>query len=122
MAVDILRLWYVRCRIIIKLCLGVCGGVITALWCWQGVDTPAEHRTISPKEQEYFISGRRGNGRKATCTPWKTLFTSAVVWSLILCTISQAFVLVCLTTYLPKFFHEIFDSDISKVRHAGLGI
>lgn len=98
-------------------------GIFGLLWfiAWMLLvsDSPGQHRHISDAEREYItssigVSEETAARRKALGTPWRAIFTSVPVWSLIISHMCANWGLFTLLTTMPTYMKEVLKFDIAS--------
>ncbi|XP_058815348.1 sialin [Topomyia yanbarensis] len=95
-------------------------GGISLLWSiiWFLVvfETPASHPRISAEERNEIESaiGAVGKTRKPTYVPWKSIFTSAPVWAIILTHGASVFGFFTVVNQLPTYMKYILNFNIKE--------
>ncbi|CAJ0578664.1 unnamed protein product, partial [Mesorhabditis spiculigera] len=92
---------------------GAVGALMCILWRWIVRDTPHDCNDISDAEKE-LICGKMTSKQVAKDTPWKTLLTSPLIITLVVCTIGQSVSIITLTTYLPSYFKHVQRMDLTN--------
>lgn len=96
---------------------GIFGTLWYVAWLYFVYDKPASHPRISHEEREYIETslGTTTNKVKAP-TPWKPIFTSKIVWCLVLSQWGGIWGLFTLMTQAPTYLKYIHGLDIKMVR------
>ncbi|GFR88670.1 vesicular glutamate transporter 1 [Elysia marginata] len=95
-------------------------GLISAVWLILFIifvaETPSESRYITEEEKNYIVSSRAnlGAGIQAVKTPWKSILTSRVMWSICCAQVSFAWNYFTFLATLPQYMHEVLKMDIES--------
>ncbi|CAH2005198.1 unnamed protein product [Acanthoscelides obtectus] len=93
-----------------------CAGLIWAcIYALLGHNTPATHPHIT-MEERYFIESSLGygEGKPIARTPWKKIFTSKPVWSILLTQSGQNWGFWLLLTEIPNYMSNIMNFNIKS--------
>ncbi|KAG5861916.1 hypothetical protein JTB14_010573 [Gonioctena quinquepunctata] len=87
-----------------------------ALWVIFGSDSPEKHRSISEKEKSWIVCGIAKNEEETSKipTPWKSIFTSVPVITLIITHMGQNWGFWTLLTEIPSFLQNILNLNIAS--------
>lgn len=95
-------------------------GILAIVWgivfFYFGANSPAEHRSISPKERKYIedslktIGTNDENRSKKLRTPWKEMFTSPPVLALMVAHCSQNWGYWTLLTEMPSYMASVMKN------------
>ncbi|KAF5289891.1 hypothetical protein FQA39_LY14953 [Lamprigera yunnana] len=92
-------------------------GVLGLLWfvCWWIIvsDSPSQDRFITRAELNYIKEslGNQKNSNKVK-HPWKSIFTSMPVWSIVVGHFSENWGFYTLLTQLPKFMKDVLHFEL----------
>ncbi|XP_035826364.1 sialin [Aplysia californica] len=94
-------------------------GLFYLLWvmAWFPVtsDTPAKHKRISAREQNYIeTSIGKSSVAKVLKVPWLSMFRSGPLWAIIIAHFCNNYINYTLLTSLPTFMKESLKFDISQ--------
>lgn len=94
---------------------GILGLVWSIFWFFIGYNTPAVHPKISSEEKKYIESalGTLPNEKRIP-TPWKHIFTSLPMWSLIIAHCGQNWGFWTLLTEMPTYMNNVLGFDFKK--------
>ena len=96
---------------------GSAGVIWTIFWFFFGGDSPSTYEHISAEERE-FIESSLGNNTEeqhsSIATPWKSIFTSLPMISLIVVHSSHNWGFWTLLTEMPSYMKNVLDFDIKK--------
>ncbi|XP_056640310.1 putative inorganic phosphate cotransporter [Diorhabda sublineata] len=92
--------------------LGICWSI---LWIIFGSDSPAKHKSISSDEKQYIESSIvTEKDSPDVPTPWKSIFTSLPMISLIVAHCGQNWGFWTLLTEIPSFMEKILKQNITS--------
>lgn len=96
-------------------------GTVGLLWsiCWFVLvyDSPAQHPRISIEERQEIeskINESLGNTTKPKNVPWRQLFTSLPVWSIVVAHTCSVFGYFTLVNQMPTFMNDVYNVSIKK--------
>ncbi|KAK3748449.1 hypothetical protein QZH41_019368, partial [Actinostola sp. cb2023] len=94
-------------------------GTLGILWfiVWTALvyDKPAEHPRISAEEKEYILKSighSQDSHKKVHSTPWAVIWTSPVVWAIIITHFCNNWGFYTFLTSLPLYFEEVLNFKI----------
>jgi MFS transporter, ACS family, glucarate transporter len=93
---------------------GLIGMVVATLWAWYVTDRPEQHRHVNSAELELLRPREAGSHRKPASNlvrgrpPWRRIFSSTSVWSLLLSYTCRAYTLY--------FFNTSFFTYLVRAR------
>jgi len=94
---------------------GGLGVIWFLLWVWIVSSTPETHKWISTTELSYILKHRGGNSsQRTTPTPWKSIFTSLPVWSIVVAHTCHNWTFYTFLTCLPLYFKEVLNFPIQE--------
>lgn len=94
---------------------GVLGLCWSTLWIIFGSDSPAKHKSISSNEKQYIESSMmKEEDCPNVATPWKSIFTSLPMISLIVAHCGQNWGYWTLLTEIPSFMEKILKQKITS--------
>ncbi|KRX42562.1 Vesicular glutamate transporter 3 [Trichinella murrelli] len=86
--------------IIIQFIQGIAGITWFIFWMLLTVPDPADHPTLSDKEKQLILNGKNETrtpvALKLSEIPWKSIFTSAPVWAIIIATFTRCWMMFTL--------------------------
>ncbi|KAK9887961.1 hypothetical protein WA026_000255 [Henosepilachna vigintioctopunctata] len=93
-------------------------GTITLIWillmAYFGSNDPSEHKFIKEEEKLYIEKGSARTIGEKCPTPWKDIFTSWPVWSLIVVHCGQNWGFWTLMTEIPSYISGVMEYEIES--------
>eukprot|EP00112_Aurelia_sp_Birch-Aquarium-sp1_P022983 Seg668.1 transcript_id=Seg668.1/GoldUCD/mRNA.D3Y31 product=Sialin protein_id=Seg668.1/GoldUCD/D3Y31 len=86
-------------------------------WSLLVTSIPEEHPRISSEELKYIIRQRGGynaNKKEEQPTPWKSIWTSIPVWSIVITHTCHNWTFYTFLTCLPSYFKEVLNFPIQE--------
>jgi ACS family sodium-dependent inorganic phosphate cotransporter len=93
---------------------GLLGLVWCAFWVWLAVNTPEEHKTISPKELKSILDDRP-KIPPVKKVPWKGLLSKPSVWALIINHFCVSWGFFMFLTWLPTYLIRAHGFSIKEM-------
>ncbi|XP_044751569.1 sialin-like isoform X2 [Coccinella septempunctata] len=93
---------------------GIVGIFWYSLWVVLISERPSEDPLITDAELRYITESLGENAEKRIKYPWKSIFTSMPVWSIVIAHFSENWGFYTLLTQLPKYLKDILDFDLAK--------
>ncbi|GIX82935.1 hypothetical protein CDAR_209881 [Caerostris darwini] len=107
--------------------IGSFGCIWFVFWCILVYESPEEHPTIS-KEELLHIQQNKDEKPKNLKIPWKDIFTSLPMWSVIIGHFGHNYSFLMFLTMMPTYFKTILHFDIktngflSAIPYASQGV
>ncbi|XP_075220048.1 putative inorganic phosphate cotransporter isoform X2 [Lycorma delicatula] len=95
---------------------GTCGLIWTIIWAVYGIDSPAQHKTITLEERAHIEGSQQtiANRKYDEKTPWKSILTSRPVWTLVFVHVCNNWGFWTLVTLSPSYLSSCFGFDVKS--------
>ncbi|CAG9822430.1 unnamed protein product [Phaedon cochleariae] len=93
-------------------------GCLGFVWAFSfyyfGAGSPASHSRITKEEKRYIEESLATTVGKDTAVPWKAIFTSVPVWTLIMMNLLQGWGIAIAVTEMPVVLDKVLHFDIES--------
>ncbi|CAH1100632.1 unnamed protein product [Psylliodes chrysocephalus] len=94
--------------------IGGVGFAWTAFWIFLGLDSPTQHKSITPEELKFIQDGIVSNKKKEHLpTPWKDILKSLPFWAILICHFGDLWGFWTMLTEIPTYLDKILKYDIA---------